>query len=185
MLRRSPLLVAAAAAVLAVAAPAHARDYAQTALDIIPSGQYGGAPGAGADTQALMYDGLTPLFDQVTAPDLTQYFKSEALGAPGAPGPTHVEQTPRTGLTLVRDAYNVPHLTGKTRDDLVWGSGWVAQEDRGLLLAQARYAARFAALDVPGIRALDLVTGLKTVTASKQADRIIDREQTRNLKRAG
>ena len=27
-----------------------------------------------------MYDGLTPLFDQVTAGDLTTYFKSERFG---------------------------------------------------------------------------------------------------------
>ena len=27
-----------------------------------------------------MYDGLTPLFDQVTDADLTTYFKSEAFG---------------------------------------------------------------------------------------------------------
>ena len=35
---------------------------------------------AGADTQAKMYDGLTPLFDQVTNADLTTYFKSERFG---------------------------------------------------------------------------------------------------------
>ena len=41
-----------------------------------------------------MYDGLTPLFDQVTAPDLTKYFKSEALGAAGSPArPDRVRPT--------------------------------------------------------------------------------------------
>ena len=57
------------------------KDYAQTARNIIPSGQYGTVPPPpGADTQALMYDGLTPLFDNVTNADLTQYFKSEKFG---------------------------------------------------------------------------------------------------------
>jgi hypothetical protein len=57
------------------------KDYAQTALNIIPSGQYGSVPPpAGADAQAQMYDGLTPLFDQVTPADLTTYFKSEQFG---------------------------------------------------------------------------------------------------------
>ena len=38
---------------LALAASASAKDYAQTARNIIPSGQYGGVPGPpGADTQA-------------------------------------------------------------------------------------------------------------------------------------
>src|SRR4051812_46766532 len=132
-----------------------------------------------------MYDGLTPLFDQVTPADLTKYFKTEALGAAGSPSPTRVEQTPRKGLTLVRDSFNVPHITGQTRDDVTWGAGWVLEEDRGLLLAQGRYPARMAALDAPGIDAFGLVTGLKTVTVTKQADRIINNAQTRALKRAG
>ena len=57
-----------AAAFALTAAPAAAQDYAATARNIIPSGQYGGVPPpAGADAQAKMYDALTPLFDQVTA----------------------------------------------------------------------------------------------------------------------
>ena len=57
------------------------RDYAQTSLNIIPSGQLGGLPvPPGANRQALMYDGLTPLFDQVTNSDLTTYFKTERFG---------------------------------------------------------------------------------------------------------
>src|SRR3954451_23747402 len=116
MLRRSLLASLAALALFAV--PASAKDYAGTALNIIPSGQYGGVPVPGsAGQQAQMCDGLTPLFNQVTAPDLTKYFKSEALGAAGSPGPTRVESTPRKGLGIVRDAFNVPHITGKKRDD--------------------------------------------------------------------
>lgn len=184
MLRRTSLALAAAC--LLPAAPAAAKDYAPDALNIIPSGQYGGLPvPANADQQALMYDGLTPLFDQVTTPDLTKYFKTEALGAGGSPAPTRAESTPRKGLKIVRDAFNVPHITGKRRDDVIWGTGWVTAEDRALLLAQGRYAARMAALDAPGINAFGLVTGLKAVTVSKQADRIIDKQQTGALKRRG
>src|SRR3954449_3129649 len=184
MLRRTTL--ALVAAFLATAAPAAAKDYAPDALNIIPSGQYGSVPiPDGADQQALMYDGLTPLFDQVTAPDLTKYFKTEALGAPGSPAPTTTESVPRAGVTIVRDAFNVPHITGKTRDDVTWAAGWVLEEDRGLLLAQGRYPARMAALDAPGIDAFGLVTGLKTVTVTKQADSIIDKAQTTALKQHG
>src|SRR4051794_23911469 len=184
MLRRClPLL---AAAFLLIAAPASATDFAPNALNIIPSGQYSAFPApANADQQALMYDGLTPLFDQVTAPDLTKYFKSEALGAGGSPAPTTNDAVPRKGVTIVRDSFNVPHITGKTRDDVVWATGWVTEEDRGLLLAQGRYPARFAALDAPGINAFGLVTGLKQVTVTKQADKLIDREQTAALKARG
>ena len=70
--RRRALPLAVALLALAVpAAGAAERDYADTALNIIPSGQYGGVPPpAGADRQAKMYDALTPLFDKVTNADL-------------------------------------------------------------------------------------------------------------------
>ena len=72
----------AAAAFALSAAPAAADDYAATARNITPSGQYGSAPPPpGADTQAQMYDALTPLFDQVTDADLISKFKSEQSGS--------------------------------------------------------------------------------------------------------
>ena len=178
---------AGALGVLALAlssTPALARDYAETALNIVPSGQYGGLPvPAGADEQARMYDALTPLFDQVTPQDLTTTFKSAKLG--DAPGPTRTESVPRRGVRIVRDRFNVPHIRGRTRDDVVWAMGWVLQQDRGLLLAQGRNPGRLAALDVPGISAFGLVTNLTPFTPTRQADRIIVRQQVRNLRRAG
>ena len=71
-----------AAFCLAVAAPANAvRDYSSTALNIIPSGQWGAVPPPKkANDQAKMYDALTPLFDDVTKADLLRNFKSEKLG---------------------------------------------------------------------------------------------------------
>ena len=81
-MRRAVLAVAGAVIGLALPAQAMAaKDSAATALNIIPSGQYGGVPvPPDADVQAKMYDGLTPLFDQVTNADLTTYFKSERFG---------------------------------------------------------------------------------------------------------
>jgi len=182
--RRRLTPVAVAAAALALAAPAAARDYAGTALNIIPSGQYGAVPApAGADKQAKMYDGLTPLFDQVTLGDLTKYFKSEALGVTGPP-PTHVEATPRAGLKIVRDAYNVPHITGKTRDDATWGAGWVTAEDRALLLSFARGPSYVATVDAPGLDAFGLVTSLRSFTPSAQTRAYVARE-TKLLQSSG
>src|SRR3954454_19570600 len=177
--------VALAATFLLLPATASARDYAATALNIIPSGQPGGLPvPAGADTQAKMYDALTPLFDQVSAGDLTAAFKSERFGAADS-CPCRTERVPRAGIKIVRDRFAVPHITGRSRADLDWAAGWVLAEDRGLLLGAARYPARFAALDAPGINAFGLVTGLKQVTVTKQADKLIDREQTAALKARG
>jgi acyl-homoserine lactone acylase PvdQ len=178
-------VLGALAALMLLPASASAKDYAETALNIIPSGQYGGIPvPADADEQAKMYDGLTPLFDQVKPADLTTYFKSERFG-PDDSCPCAPESVPRKGITIVRDRFHVPHVTGRNRLDLAWAAGWVFVEDRGLLLAQARYAARYAALDAPGIDAFSLVTGLKQVTVTKQADRLIDREQTAALRAQG
>ena len=89
-------------------------DYAKTALNIIPSGQFGSLPvPPGADRQALMYDGLTPLFDQVTPSDLTTYFKSERFGVDTS-GPGTNEPVPRPGVTITRDTFNVPHVRATT-----------------------------------------------------------------------
>lgn len=182
---RSSLAAPAAAVVLIVPSAALARDYADTARNVVPSGQYGGVPvPAGADAQAKLYDSLTPRFDQVSAGDLQTSFKSEKFGV-GPDGPARNEAVPRRGVELVRDRFNVPHITGRTRDDVTWAMGWVLQEDRGLLLAQARYAARIAAVDVPNINAFGLVTGLRTVRTSRQIYRMIERNGLSALRSAG
>jgi acyl-homoserine lactone acylase PvdQ len=174
--------LAAAFAFLLAPAVASADDFAGTALNIIPSGQYGGVPiPPGADEQAKMYDSLTPLFDKVTAADLLTAFKSERFGVDTS-GPGRVEAVPRSGVTIVRDRFNVPHITGKTRDDVTWATGWITAEDRALLLAQGRYPARLAAIDAPNINAFGLVTGLKTYTPTREVERTVLRNGLRALR---
>src|SRR5829696_2085848 len=107
------LVLAAAVAALLLPAPAAARDYAETARNVVPSGQWGGAPvPPGADSQAKLYDSLTPRFDQVTADDLNRSFKSERFGV-GPDGPGTAERVPRRGVRILRDRFNVPHITGR------------------------------------------------------------------------
>jgi acyl-homoserine lactone acylase PvdQ len=157
-------------------------DFSGEALNIIPSGQYGGAPvPAGADTQLKMYDALTPLAGNVTDADLLADFKSEKFGTPGSPGPSVVEATPRAGVTIVRDANDVPHIYGVTDDDVVWAAGWVLEEDRGLLLGFGRTPGRLAALDAPGIDAFSLVADLRTYTPTASVDKLIDQKETAAL----
>ena len=173
------------AALLAFAAPAAgAKDYAQTALNILPSGQWGGLPvPPDADSQALMYDGLTPLFDQVSESDLDTYFKSEGFGV-GPDGPATIEPVPRPGVTIERDRFNVPHVTGETHDDGIWAAGWIAAEDRGLLGEQARYNARVAAIDVPGVTAISLIRDLHSFTPSAETEAEVAK-QSQVLESAG
>jgi acyl-homoserine lactone acylase PvdQ len=169
-----------------MASPASAGkgDYADIARNIIPSGQYGSVPPPPeADEQALMYDALTPLFDDVRPSDLNRYFKSERFGV-GPDRPVTVEPVPRPGVTIVRDRYNVPHVTAESYDGGIWAAGWIAAQDRGLLLEQARYNARVAAIDAPGLTALELVAGLRSFRPSEQTEAEVAK-QTRALRSAG
>lgn len=179
MSRPRLLAVLATAALLVLAPAAVARDYADEALNVIPSGQYGSVPPPpGADEQARLYDALTPLRGEVGPEDLQRTFKSARLGLAGAPAPTRVEAVPRAGVTIVRDRFNVPHITGATRDDVTWATGWVAAEDRGLLLEQGRYPARLAAVEAPNVNAFSLVVGLKRFVPTDDIDRLIARQAT-------
>ncbi len=178
-MKRLATLVAVGAAMLALpVANAAAKDYAATALNIIPSGQWGAIPPPGAsgnflpaDRQAEMYDGLTPLFDQVTNGDLTTYFKSEALGSLGTDGPGTPEIIPgHPEIQITRDIYNVPHVVSSTHEGGVFAAGWIAAEDRGLLIQQARYNGRVAAIDAPGLSAIGLILGLQNFEPSEQTE---------------
>jgi acyl-homoserine lactone acylase PvdQ len=162
---------------LAAAAPAYAvRDYSSTALNIIPSGQWGGLPvPRKADDQARMYDGLTPLFDKISNRQLFRWFKSEKLGT-NRQGPLTRERVPRKGVRIMRDRHNVPHIYGRTNDDVTWGAGWVLAHDRELLLEQARYNARVAVIDAPGLSAIGLITGLQSFKPSAQTERELRKE---------
>jgi len=186
--KRLCAIVVATFAMLALPAVASATDYAATSLNIIPSGQLQpGEPAAPKpnDAQATMYDGLTPLFDNVTNDDLTTYFKSEALNSLGTDGPGTNETVPNhSGITITRDTYGVPHVDADTYDDGIFAAGWIAAEDRGLLLQQARYNARVAAIDAPGLSAIGLVTSLQNFNPSQQTEDEVAK-QTQALKDQG
>ncbi|MDX6664487.1 MAG: hypothetical protein QOG68_693 [Solirubrobacteraceae bacterium] len=187
MRRAAPLL----ALFFVVLVPASAQassldhDYAAYARNIIPSGQQGGVPiPADADAQAKMYDALTPLFDKVTDSSLLSDFKSEGFGV-GADGPGTVEKgLTRKGVKITRDKFHVPHVKATTYDGGIWAAGWIAAEDRGLLLEQARYNSRVAIIDAPGLAALGLISGLKTFVPSAQTEAATAAE-TKVLLKAG
>ena len=177
----------AATVVLALvpAGSAAAADYAQTARNIIPSGQWGTLPPPpNADSQAQMYDSLTPLFQNVTEADLATKFKSEALGSLGTDGPAISTENPKAGVEIVRDQFNVPHVTAATYEDGIWAAGWIAATDRLALMEQARFNARVAAIDVPNVTALSLITELKSFRPSEQTESELA-QQTQVLQNAG
>lgn len=147
-------------------------DYARLALNILPPGEGGAVPpGAHAEDQVPLYDGLTVLGDKVDAATLTDHFKSERFGVGDDPGTP--ESTPRSGLTVLRDSWGVPHITGATRADVEYGAGWVTAEDRGAFLEAIRGPARIAALDAPGLDAFSLATSLRTFTPSAATEALL------------
>jgi len=178
MLSRS--VIGALAALVLVPATASAADQA---FDVLPAGNFGGSPTtAHSRDQLSLYDGLTPLLGHVTASDIRRFYKPETLGPSGS---TSVEATPRNGVRIRRDKYGVPHITGKTRDDLYWGEGWVVAEDRYLLLSLGRGPARAAVADVPGLNAFGLVTTGGKFVPSAQTNALLKGEAGQITKRYG
>ncbi|HJW69250.1 MAG TPA: penicillin acylase family protein [Candidatus Binatia bacterium] len=171
---RWPQLVGATAIVLLTTLPrgSSADDFA---YNILPPGQYGGLPVEPHSTDQIpLYDGLTPLRGTVTVDDIQRLYKPENFTPNGA---TTEEPTGRAGLTIMRDAFGVPHIYGQTADDVWFGAGFVAAEDRSLLLQLGRSAARAAVADIPGIDAFALVTSGQTFVPSAQAEAVVTAQQ--------
>jgi acyl-homoserine lactone acylase PvdQ len=174
MRRRLFLIAVLAAGIMAgslQAANAAPKDYAATAMNIIPSGQLGDFPvPPGSDEQASMYDALTPLFGNVPSKDLPKYFKSEKLD-PNADGPLKIETgVTNPDVTISRDRFNVPHVKAKTYDAGIWAAGWIAMKDRSILLTLARTAGCVAAVDAPGITAIQVLSGGMNFVPSAQTE---------------
>lgn len=159
------------------ASPAAARiDSSGAAHQILAPGEYGSLPATVNSTdQGMLYDALTPLRGNVTTSDLDRYYLSEKFGVTGPV--VRSEHTGRPGLTILRDRYDIPHIYGRTRDDVMFGAGWVAAEDRGLLLSAGLGPSYVAALGVPGINAFGLVTSGRSFTPSAQAIRFVANQQ--------
>jgi acyl-homoserine lactone acylase PvdQ len=181
-MRRLVVGIVTALLVLVACSSAAAKDPTIIARNIVPSGQYG-TPNPNAATQADMYNALTPLFDQVTPNDLFTDFKSEKL-AVDTDGPTTQEAVPFPGVTIIRDRFNVPHVYASTRAGGIQAAGWILAEDRSLLLEQARFNARVAVIDAPGLSAIGLTAGLQTFKPSTQTEAFTATE-TKALKRRG
>ena len=167
------LALGAAFAVIATAAPRH--DFAAVARDILPPGNFGGANFTAHSTdQAVLYDALTPLFDKVTAADVAKDFKAEPLWT-GKEKAVRIE-SPGRGVTIRRDAFDVPHVFGRTEAAVFYGAGWAAAEDRGILMELARYPGRLACLDAPGFNAFAVALSGKQFRPSQAAENLLARQ---------
>jgi acyl-homoserine lactone acylase PvdQ len=167
---------------LVPAANAARLDFGKQTYNGMPPGQSGAlVPDRYSTDQLRIYDALTPLFDDVTGRTIKRLFKPAGFFAPKG----GTVSRPKRGVEIRRDRqWGVPHIEARTRSDVYWGIGWVAAQDRGLLMETLRYPARFTILDAPGKDALELATSLRQFTPSPQTERRIA-SQRRLLAGAG
>ncbi len=147
------------------------------AWNILPPGEEGSSsPGINAVNQLFLYDGLTPLFDNVSNATLPFLFKPNTFGLGGEP-PASVEHPPaRPGLRIERDGKDVAHVFAGTRADVMYGAGWVAVEDRALLMEALRGPGRLAAIDAPGIDPFQIALSGRQFLPSAQTEEFLSNE---------
>ncbi|MEJ7891038.1 MAG: penicillin acylase family protein [Solirubrobacteraceae bacterium] len=141
-MRLGSILVVLAAA-LCVATSADAR--VVRAENVLPPGQSGFVSIAGVATGS----GSPHLYDQT---DLFTSFtrKPFGLGQPAAE-----TETPFAGVTIERDAYGVPSVTGDTELDAWKGAGYAVAQDRLFQLEAFRHATQGRLADLTGEGALE------------------------------
>ena len=170
----------AALMLLAVgAAPAGAvgpfGDRSGMAFQILAPGQEGGfTPGPFSTDQGKLYNALTPLQGKVTQKNIEKDFISEKFGVQG---PVIRTELPVPGLEILRDSHDVPHIYGETRALVMYGSGYVAAEDRGLLLQLGLGPAYTAALDVPGVNPFGLLLTQQSFKPSAEAVKFVEAQK--------
>lgn len=106
--------------------------------------------------QLELYDALTKKDpNRLQQSDLEQLYKREDF----TPATVASTKTPRPGVTIQRDGFGVPFINGATYDDVEFGAGYAAVEDRMFLMDVLRHtgAARMAEFvgNTPGNVATD------------------------------
>jgi acyl-homoserine lactone acylase PvdQ len=172
-------LLAALGASATVASATEPEDFSGSAYQILAPGDGGFPPPERAKSstfdQGLLYDALTPLQGNVTAADLEKYYLSEKFGVTG---PVIEEEHLAPGLVIKRDKNDIPHIYGATREQVMFGSGWIAAEDRGLLLKMAVGPSFAATLDIPGINPFGLLLTGREFTPSSQTLNFVNAQKS-------
>ncbi|WP_445148370.1 penicillin acylase family protein [Baekduia sp. Peel2402] len=200
----SKRVILAATLALAASIPAGTA-FADTELNIVPHGNeapgvpWASAPGIlPADTQAKMYDRITPLFRDITddvlkpSTDGTGYYKSAALLPESSASFVTSENvggtSPSAGAVsarIKRDTYGVPHIYSDTDAGAIFGAGYAVATDQSLLLNQARYNGVAGLIDMPGVPAINLVLGLYDYKPSAKVSAAAEKLQTAAIEKQG
>jgi acyl-homoserine lactone acylase PvdQ len=167
---------------IARATPPTPVDLSGPAFQILAPGEEGGLePGPFATDQGKLYDKLTGRKASILPATLEKDFVSEKFGVTGPI--LRTESTGRAGLEIVRDNHDIPHVFGATRADVMFGSGWIAAEDRGLLLRLGLGPAYAAATDVPGINPFGLLLSNRSFTPSEQSKKFVSAQTSELLEK--
>jgi len=158
-MNRAALTAALAAALLPAAAVAavpqpYGTNDAGGFRNVLPPGQTGnvtplqlaqnqatGARPRNFDNQLSLYTDLLYASPTLTDADVPKYFKDATFGVK----PEDVERTysPRAGVTIIRDKqYGIPRVYGDTDEDVTFGAGYIAGEDRLFFIDVLRNTGR-------------------------------------------
>jgi len=166
-------------------------------LNILPPGSRGNADAADAlavgpsrtatgsrpenfADQLEMYDAInTKAPGEIT--DLAAYFKDAPIDLPD--DQVVSRETPRGGVTIERDRFGVPFVTGVTAEDVAFGAGWAGTHDRMFLTDLLRHvgAARTAEFlgGTPGNIAMDVGQLRSAAYTRKEVEAQLDKTLAR------
>ena len=132
---------------------------------------------AHVNDQLALYDGPTfATAGTLTARQLQQFSKEDTFGV--ADGQVESIETPRPGLTIIRDrAFGVPHIFATSRLLAEYGSGWVSAEDRLFMMDVLRHAGRGNLASLVGSSGYGNDCGTHYGTGYDQADADLQKAQ--------
>src|SRR4051812_13612317 len=146
-------------ALITLAVPAAAHADTGRYFSLLPVGQGSNATAADFAAQTLtgdappvfvnqrdLFAALLPIGETMGDGDLTRYFKP----APLEPPADATTETPKPGVTIARDGFGVPYVTGSTRADVSWGAGYAQAEDRLFFMDVLRHTAQGRLTDLIG-----------------------------------
>jgi acyl-homoserine lactone acylase PvdQ len=99
--------------------------------------------------QREQYVGIEKAGPTFSDADVDRFYKDSSFGV--LPGGTASTETPKAGVTIVRDTtFGVPRINGQTRADVMWGAGYASAEDRLFFMDVLRHTAEGTMSDLLG-----------------------------------
>jgi acyl-homoserine lactone acylase PvdQ len=153
---------------------------------IIPPGQRGGPTAAQAasmlllgqrpahaDDQRDLYTNLLYASPGLTDDRIGEFFPDATFGI--KPGQVESTESPRADVTIQRDAYGRPHITGTTRPGTMFGAGYASAQDCLLFMDILRhYGAGQLTWAGGANRASDEETWMDAPYTARDRDQMVD-----------